>query len=69
MSIFDVFIDNLDGKEFSSEEEFNAEVLRISADIEEELGKAERWALTHEPDVYQQLGVTIKDVYPEKEEQ
>lgn len=68
MSMFDEFIDNLDGEEFESVEEFNAEVLRLSADIEEELGRAERWALTHEPDVYQQLGVTIKGVYPEEEE-
>lgn len=68
MSVYDLFIDALDGMEFNSVEDFNAEVLRISADHEEELGKAERWALSHEPEVYEQLGVTIKNVYPEEEE-
>ncbi len=67
MSTYELFIDELDGKDFESEEAFNAEVLRISADFEEDLGKAERWALSHDPDVYQQLGVTIKNIYPEEE--
>ena len=68
MSVYEVFEEELDGKEFDSEEEFNAEVLRLSADIEEQVGKAERWALSHEPEVYRQLGVTIKGIYPEEEE-
>ena len=36
MSTYELFMDELDGKEFESEEAFNAEVLRISADFEED---------------------------------
>lgn len=60
--MFDKFIDYFDGKEFESIEEYNAEVLRFSNDIEEELGRAERWALTGERDVLKQLGVEIKEM-------
>lgn len=69
MSFYELFEEELDGKTFDSKEAFNAEVLRISADLEEELGKAERWAKSGAPEVYEQLGVTIKDVYPEEEEE
>lgn len=60
--MFDKFIDYFDGKEFSSLEEFDEEVKRFSSDIEEELGKAERWALSGDEDVLDQLGVTIKEL-------
>lgn len=60
--MFDKFIDYFDGKEFDSIEEYNAEVLRFSNDTEEELGRAERWALSGDKDVLDQLGVTIKEL-------
>ena len=66
--MFDKFVDHFDGMEFDSLEEYYSEVLRFSADIEEELGRAERWAKQNEPEVFQQLNVTIKGVYPEEEE-
>lgn len=67
--MLDKFIEHFDGMEFNSLEEFHEEVLRFSADIEEELGRAERWAKQNEPEVFDQLGVTIKGVYPEEEEE
>lgn len=67
--LFDAFVESLDGKKFESVEEFDAKVKQISNDIEEGLGRAERWALSHDPDVYEQLGVTIKGVYPDPEEE
>ena len=66
--MFDYLMNELDGKEFGSIEEYNAEVLRIVRDAEEELGRAERWALTNDAEVYEQLGVTIKGVYPEEDD-
>ena len=66
--MFERFIEHFDGKEFDSLEDFHAEVLRFSADVEEELGRAERWAKQNDPEVFDQLGVTIKGVYPEEEE-
>ncbi len=66
--MFGKFVDHFDGMEFDSLEEYYGEVLRFSADIEEELGRAERWAKQNEPEVFQQLNVTIKGVYPEEEE-
>ena len=66
--MFGKFVDHFDGMEFGSLEEYYSEVLRFSAEIEEELGRAERWAKQNEPEVFQQLNVTIKGVYPEEEE-
>lgn len=68
MSMYDEFVEHFDGRKFDSLEDYYGEVLRFSADIEEELGKAERWAKQNEPEVFDQLGVTIKGVYPEEEE-
>lgn len=67
--MLDLFIDHFDGKEFDSLEEFYEEVSRFSADVEEELGRAERFAKQNEPEVFNQLGVTIKGVYPEEGEE
>ena len=66
--MYEKFIDYFDGREFDSIEEYNGEVLRLSNDIEEELGKAERWALSGDRDVLNQLGVTIKDMEDEDAE-
>ena len=60
--IFEAFIDYFDGKKFDTLEEFDAEVHRFSDDIEENLGRAERWALSHDEDVLEQLGVVIKGI-------
>lgn len=66
--MFKQFIEHFDGMEFDSLEDYYSEVLRFSADIEEELGRAERWTKQNEPEVFDQLGVKIKGVYPEEEE-
>ena len=66
--MFNLFMDHFDGMKFNSLEEFYEEVSRFSSDTEEELGRAERWAKQNDPDVFNQLGVTIKGVYPEEEE-
>lgn len=60
--MFEAYINYFDGKEFESIEEYNAEVLRFSNDLEENLGRAERWALSGDEDVLDQLGVTIKEL-------
>lgn len=62
------FADHFDGMEFDSLEEYYSEVLRFSAEVEEELGRAERWAKQNNSEVFEQLNVTIKGVYPEEEE-
>ena len=67
MDMFDAFMEHFDGMEFESIEEYNAEVLRFSSNLEEDLGRAERWAKQNDPEVFDQLGVTIKGVYPEEE--
>lgn len=59
--MYDLFIEHFDGREFNSIEEYNAEVMRFSNDVGEDLGKAERWALVADEEVLDQLGVTIKE--------
>lgn len=66
--MFEKFTEHFDGMEFDSIEEYNGEVLRLSNDIEEELGRAERWALSGDEDVLRQLGVTIKGMEDEDAE-
>ena len=66
--MFDKFIDHFDGMKFDSIEEYNAEVLRFSNDTEEELGRAERWALSGDRDVLDQLGASIKGMEDEDED-
>lgn len=60
--MFEEFIDHFDGEHFPSEEEYNAEVLRFSNYLEGELGRAERWALSGDAEVLNQLGVVIDGV-------
>lgn len=59
--MFDLFKEELDGKAYSSVEEYNAEVLRVGRDLEEELGKVERLLLKKDPEVLEDLGVEIKE--------
>ena len=48
MSVASLIQDELDGQKFTNVEEYNAEVLRIVRDIEEDLGRSERWFLSEE---------------------
>lgn len=56
------FIDHFDGEHFSSIEEYNAEVLRFSNWLEEELGRSERLALTADRETLDQLGVVLDGI-------
>lgn len=58
--MFDLFKEELDGKTFSVEE-YNADVMRVGRDLEEELGKVERLLLKKDPEVLEDLGVEIED--------
>lgn len=60
--MFDLFKEELDGKTYSSVEEYNADVMRVGRDLEEELGKVERLLLKKDPEVLDDLGVEIKNV-------
>lgn len=57
----------LDGREFSSVEEYNAEILRASNCLEEELGETERSLLAPDKRILEDLGVTIKGFEDEPE--
>ena len=59
--MFDLFKEELDGKTYSSVEEYNADVMRVGRDLEEELGKVERLLLKKDPEVLEDLGVEIKN--------
>lgn len=59
--MFDLFKEELDGKTYSSVEEYNADVLRVGRDLEEELGKVERLLLKKDPEVLDDLGVEIEN--------
>lgn len=67
--MFDEFMDYFDGKEYLSVDDFLEDVERHSGDLIEEVGRAERWAKSLEPEVLSQLDVTIKGVYPEEDEE
>lgn len=60
--MFNLFKEELDGNTYSSVEEYNADVLRVGRDLEEELGKVERLLLKKDPEVLEDLGVEIEDV-------
>lgn len=65
--MFEAFINYFDGKKFDTLDEYREEVHRFSDEVEENLGRAERWALSADPDILEQMGVEIKGVYPEEE--
>ena len=65
--MFNLFIEHFDGEKFDSLEDYNREVLRFTNSLEEELGRAERWALQNNKEVFGELGVEIKGIYPEEE--
>lgn len=58
-SAFDLLVDEFDGKEFATYEEYEAAVEEFIVDLEEEIGKAERWACQNDGGIHQQMGVTI----------
>lgn len=60
--MFELFKDELDSSTYGSIEEYNREVLRVSRDLQEELGKVERILLTATPDVLDDLGVAVRGV-------
>lgn len=60
--MFDLFKDELDSNTYSSTEEYNADVMRVGRELEEELGKVERLLLKKDPEVLEDLGVEIKNV-------
>lgn len=60
--MFDLFKDELDSNTYSSIEEYNADVMRVGRDLEEELGRTERLLLKKDPEVLEDLGVEIEDV-------
>lgn len=59
--MFNLFKEELDDKTYSSVEEYNADVMRVGRDLEEELGKVERLLLKKDPEVLEDLGVEIKE--------
>lgn len=59
--MFDLFKDELDSNTYGSIEEYNADVLRVGRELEEELGKVERQLLTADPEILDDLGVEIKE--------
>ena len=67
-SLYEAFIDEFDGETFDSVEEYDEAVRRYADYLIEQTGKAERWALQHEDEVFAQMGVEIKGVYPNEEE-
>lgn len=60
--MFDLFKEELDGNTYSSVEKYNADVLRVGRDLEEELGRVERLLLKKDPEVLEDLGVEIENV-------
>lgn len=58
--MFDLFKEELDGNTYDSIEEYNADVVRVGRDLEEELGKVERLLLKKDPEVLEDLGVEIE---------
>lgn len=60
--MFNLFKEELDDKTYSSVEEYNADVMRVGRDLEEELDKVERLLLKKDPEVLEDLGVKIEDV-------
>jgi len=66
--MFDLYKDELDGSTFECVEDYNAEVMRITTELEEELGKTERMLLNRDADVLDDLDITIKGVNDGDEE-
>lgn len=65
--MFDYLIDKMDGKEFDTYAEYEEAIHTLAYDIEEELGRAERWACQRDKEVTNQLGVTIQELEDEDE--
>lgn len=57
--MFELFKEELDSNTYFSIEEYNADVLRISRELEDELGKTERLLLKADPDILDELGVAV----------
>lgn len=60
--MFNKIIEDFDTREFESIEDFQSAVKLWVSDMEEELGRVERWALQDNSEIYSQLGVVINEV-------
>lgn len=67
MSIYQILMDELDGQKFDRLAEYDAEIERHIHILEDELGKAERWVMSHDREVLDQLNVEIKELDEDEE--
>ena len=62
MSMFEYLKNEMDGREFKTQEEYANAVKAIIEDTEYELGRVERWALgLRGEEIEEQLGCTVKE--------
>lgn len=61
ISITEYLIQELDGREFDTYQEYEDTVKAILCDMEREIGKVERWACSQDEGVIEDLGVHIKE--------
>lgn len=61
INITEYLIQELDGREFETYQEYEDTVKAILYDMENEIGKVERWACSQEEKVIEDLGVSIKE--------
>ena len=61
ISITEYLIQELDGQEFETYQEYEDTVKAILYDMESEIGKVERWACSQDEKVIEDLGVHIKE--------
>lgn len=65
--MFELFKDELDSNTYECVEDFNADVIRISTELSDELGKTERLILSGGKEVLDDLGVWVKGVNDDEE--
>ena len=61
MSVADLFADYFSGKQYDTIEEYNADVIRFCAGLEDELGSTERFYLRNVEEVCKENGIEIKE--------
>ena len=67
-SAYDLLVDEFDGKEFETYEEYEEAVMNFITDLVEEIGKAERWACQNRDDIHEEMGVEIMENEEEDED-
>lgn len=60
--MFDLYKDELDSNTYECVEDFNADVMRISTELQEEIGRTERLILKADKEVLDDLGVLVNGV-------